>query len=83
MVPHSCHIHNTASDMDMLKNCPCLYLNHDLSHCKCVLCFCDKCPTIPMPIQEENIDTPNTYPKIRFHVYRNISYFILHSICPY
>ena len=35
--PHSCHIHNTASDMDMATMCPYNFLHHVLTHWNCVL----------------------------------------------
>ena len=69
--PHVCHIYNIAADMSIPKMCPCNFKHHGLPHWKFVLCFCDKCPIITLPSYEENKDTTNTCPTMRFHVYRN------------
>ena len=52
---------------------------HGMPHWKWVLRCCDKCPSIVLPSQEENKDTTNTCPTIRFNVYRNVSFFNIHG----
>ena len=82
--PHGWHIHNTASEMSMETMFPCSYLHHALSHCKCLLCCCVKCPIIIIiPSQEANRNAKNTCPTIYFHVYVHVSRFILHDRRPY
>ena len=81
--PHGCHIHNTESYMAMAIMCPCPSLLHYIPHWKCLLRYFDKYPSIFIPIQEANRDTPNTYPTITFNVYINISCFTLHGIHPH
>ena len=53
-----------------------------MNHWKCVLRCCDKCPSMVIPNQEANRDTPHTYPKIHFHVYINVSHCTMHGIHP-
>ena len=70
MRPHCCNIHNTASDMAMVKMFHFTYEHNALPHWKCVFHCCDKCPSIVITSQESNGSTTNTCPKICFHVYK-------------
>ena len=81
--PHGCHIYNTSVDMAMVTMCHCTYAHHGIPHWKFVLRCCDKCTSILLPSQEANKDTTIFFPKIRFHVYRNISRFNVHDQHPY
>ena len=46
---NSCHIHNTASDMDMAKMCTFPSAHHALTCCKYLLCCCEKYKSIVIP----------------------------------
>ena len=63
----------------MATMCTFTYKHHGLPHLKCVLRFCDKCPSIFLPSQEANKDTTNMCPTIKFHVYQNVSNFTFHG----
>ena len=54
-----------------------------IPHWKCVLCYCYKCPSIFIPIQEANKYKINQCPTIRFRVYRHVSHFTVHGIHAY
>ena len=75
--PHGCHIYNTSTEIDMEEMCPCPYKHQVILHCKCVLRCFYKYLSIVIPILEANIDTKNTFPRIRFHVYQNVSLFYI------
>ena len=81
--PNGWHIYSSASEMAMVTMCHCPSKRHGLSHWKCVLRCCGKCPGISMPRQETNTDAKNTCSTIRFHVYRNVSRCNDHGIRPY
>ena len=81
--PQCCHIYNTAADMHMTTTCPCNSKHHELPKWKCVLRCCDECPSIVLPIQEANKDRINTYSKIIFHVYHNLSRCTVHDWHPF
>ena len=69
--PHGCNIYNTAADMTTSTVFPCNSKYHGITYWKCVLRYCDKCPSIVLPSQKEIKDTTNTCPTIIFHIYRN------------
>ena len=69
--------------MTMPIICPCPSQHHGLSHWKCVLRCCEKCPSITISNQDKNKDATNMFSKIRFHVYRDISRCIVHGIGSY
>ena len=77
--PHGCHIYNTVAYMAMTTMCTYTSKHHGLPHCKCVLCCCDKWPSIVQPSQEANKDITNTLSKIYFHFHRNFSCCTLRS----
>ena len=79
VIPYGCHIHNTATDIPMEK----MFLFTYIPNWKCLLCYCDKFLSIVITIQEENKDTTNTCPTIKFHIYRNVSHFKMHERHPY
>ena len=81
--PHGCNIYNTASNMSIETMCYCTSKHHGLLHWKFLLYCCDKCPSIVLPGQEENKDTTETCPTIRFHVYPNVSNCNIHGRRPY
>ena len=64
--PCGVHIYTKASEMATAKISPFPYLYHTIPHCKYLLRCCDKCPSMFIPSQEENIDTTNTCPTIHF-----------------
>ena len=80
--PHGCHIYNTDVEMVMATMFTCTSKNHGLPHWKCVSHFCDNFRSIVLPIQEENKDTTNTRPTIRFYIYHNVSRCTLQSRRP-
>ena len=53
--------------------------DHFLSHWKCVLRCCAKCPSINLPDQETDDQHPNTSPSIRFHIYHLIVRYTKYS----
>ena len=81
--PHGFHINTTVPDMAMVTKCTCNYLNNYLKHQKYVLCCCDKCPSIIIPSQEANMDTPKKCTTINFNVNINVLRCTLHLRRPY
>ena len=73
-MPHGCHIYAKASDMAKATMCEYPQSDHALPHCKCVLQWCFKFPSIHLTDQETDDQYFNTSPSIRFHVYHLIVY---------
>ena len=59
--------------------CPFNSQHHGLSHWKCELTCCKKCPILIIPSLETNKYATNMCSTIRFHVYRNISRCNMHG----
>ena len=83
VIIHGCHLHNTSAEMAMAKMILCPSVHNALPHWKFMLHCCDKCTSIFIPSQESNRGTTNTFPTIRFHVYRKVSHCALHGRCTY
>ena len=56
--------------------------DHALPHRKCVLRYCDKCPSINLSDQETDDQYPDTIPSIRFHIYHIIACYTKHDRLP-
>ena len=83
VMPHGCHIYAKASDMAKAKICIYPQSDYALSHCKCVLQCCDKCPCINLPDQEIDNQYSETTPSIRFHIYHIIGSRTAHGRNPF
>ena len=73
VIPHGRHIYAKASDMEKATMCAYLQSDHELSHWKCVMQYCDKCPSVNLPDQETDNLYSNTSSSIRFHIYHLIA----------
>ena len=78
VIPHGYHVYSTSADMAMETIFPWTSKQHGLTHWKCLLCCCDKCPSIFLPSQWANKDTTNTCPAMQLHFYRNFSRCTVH-----
>ena len=79
---HGCHIHCTAEDMAMATMCPFPSQHHGMSHWKCVLICCKRCPILSITRLEINKDATSMCSKIRFYVYINVSHCTIHGQIP-
>ena len=52
---------------------------HELPHCKYLLCFCFNFPRIGLPVQELDRPHSNTSPAVRLHVSRLIAHCAVHG----
>ena len=71
-MPHECHIYAKASDMANATMCAYPHYYHALTHWKCLLRCCSKCPCINLPDQETKKKYEETTTSIRFHIYHII-----------
>ena len=56
--------------------------DHALSHWKCVLRCCSKCPFVNISVQETDDQYSNTRPSNRFHIYHIIAQCTAHGRLP-
>ena len=82
VMPHGCHIYQTASPMAMETICAYPSPPHAFPHWKCVLHCYANFPHIDLPRKELDNHHSNICPTIRFNVYHLISHCIVHGICP-
>ena len=59
--------------------CAYTQLDNALSHWKCVLRCCAKCPSVNLPDQETDYQYSDTTPSIKFHIYHLISHCKAHG----
>ena len=81
-MPQGCHISAKAYDMEKATMCAYAQSDHALTHWKCVLRCCAKCPSINIPDQERYYKHPDTTPSIRFHIYHLIARCTKHGKLP-
>ena len=79
---HGHHIYAMASVMAINTMCSYPSLQHEFTHCKCVLRCCANFPRIDLPGQKLYRHNSNTYPSTRFHIYYLIARCAVHGRCP-
>ena len=81
-MPHGRHIYAKSSDMEKATMCTYPHFDHVLTHWKCVLRYCAKCPCINLTEQETDKNYSETTPSIRFHIYHIIGRCTAHGRIP-
>ena len=66
VMPHGRHIYEKVSDVEKAKMCAYPQSYHALTHWKCVMRCCAKCPSIHLTDQEKDDQYSNTSPSIFF-----------------
>ena len=78
-IPHGSHIYKTSSKISMATISTYPPSQHVLPRQKFLLRCCENCPCIAIPSQESDNNHSNTCPKIRFCVYKIVSWCKFHD----
>ena len=80
-MPHGRHIYSKAYGMVKATMGAYIYSDHALTHWKCVMRCCAKCPCVNITDQEINDEYSDTTTSIRFHIYHLILHCITRGRC--
>ena len=72
VMPHVHHIYSKASDTEKAAMCTYPQSDHALTHWKCVLRCCSRCPCINIPDKETDNQYSETTLSVRFRIYHTI-----------
>ena len=82
-MPHGCRINKTAEHISISTMCDVTLYQHDLTHWKCVLCCCSKCPSIVEPNYELHSNTQRVCPTFLFNIHTVVSRCTLRGRRPF
>ena len=82
VMPHGSHIYSKSYYMEKSTMCAYPQSDHALPHCKYIIRWCAKYPSVNLPDQKIDDQYSNTNPSIRFHIYHLIGFCTTHGRLP-